>query len=220
MAYRFRSMRMTLFVLAVLAALTAAPALAEKPRPAVCTNHAETTLDVPDERTGSGVALLQGGDFPVYEIYGDITEETYASLTKLIGDRKGGWLFLRSPGGKTYWSMVIGNMIRRQQICTYVPRGWICASGCAIVWAGGEQRWIAKGWKVGFHRASILKDGKTIYKSKDVDFWNQQLVSYYQGLGYSDEAIAKFQAPARTIYWLTRRDAERLNLGAKFWVQR
>ncbi len=217
MAYRFRSMRMKLLVLAVLLALVPAPAFAlDGARPAMCTDRAEPGFKLRKERKGDGVALLQGGDYPIYEIYGDITEKTYTKLTKLIGNRKGGWLFLRSPGGQTYWSIMIGDMIRRQEICTYVPDKWMCASGCAIVWAGGVQRWIAKGWKIGFHRTMIIRDGKEIYDSADVDYWNTLVENYYWRMGYSTEAIKKFQAPATSIYWLTQRDAERLDVGANY----
>ena len=154
------------------------------------------------------VRLLEDGADPVYELSGDIQPESAAMVFAVIGSRRGGTLFLDSQGGDLDASIAIGRLARRQHITTYVRHDAACLSGCAIIWAGGFERWDEGGLNLGFHRPWDVKTGA------DADQYSLRV--YFRRMGYSPAAIEKFMWPSTSFYWLNADRADKLGIRAVF----
>lgn len=104
--------------------------------------------------------------------------------------------FLDSPGGDLFASLEIG---RHNNLPTQVRSGEKCASGCAMIWASGRERYIETGASVGFHGASKTIDGCEV----EVGWANAEVGAYYARLGFSDAAIYRMTGtPPTGMHWI------------------
>lgn len=167
--------------------------------------------EVGKDRPKTKIEIKTQGDELVYELSGDIEPGAEDLFNELAGKNpQGGWLVLSSLGGDVRAAIMIGLAAQRQKIKTYVPPNTYCLSACAIIWAGGYERWAAKGATLGFHRPWRMVNGKP--EDGDVE----PLVVYFEGLGFSKVVIERFLWPANTFYYLDGESAEILGIKAKF----
>lgn len=149
---------------------------------------------------------------PVYELRGEIPYQGKWTFYNAIKAQKhrGGWVILDSVGGSASDSVVIGLLVRKYKMKTYVRRKDQCLSGCAMIWAAGVERWNEGGMNLAFHRPYIPLGDKT------KDGPQEPFRKYYRDLGYSEEAIEKFLWPANSFYWLNAEKAKKLGIKANF----
>lgn len=147
---------------------------------------------------------------PIYMMSGHIYPDTEDRLRAAIGNRKGGILRLHGTGGSVDAALAMGRMVRAAGIKTFVPKKWRCVSACAMVWAAGTERFVGNRAALGFHRPWYF-DG-----TKYVDGETSDVVAYYRDLGFNDRAIEKFLWPAAGLFWITKSQAQKLGIDAKF----
>jgi hypothetical protein len=133
------------------------------------------------------------------DISGEIQDsdyETFKTQVESNPDSKRAVVRLQSIGGAAYASLEIGKLIYRRKLSTYVPKGALCASGCALIWLAGTPR-IADlaDSRIGFHHAFNRKDGRPGGQI------NALLGAYLKNLGLNDDAIS----------WMTEKGSEDLN---------
>lgn len=156
------------------------------------------------------IALKRQGDKIIYELTGRIDPGAERILERLAGEREGGWLVLNSEGGDEYSSMSIGRIAHRLKLKTYVAPNSLCLSGCAVIWAGGHERWVARGGVLGFHSPWYVRDGKAY------DGDPRRLAAYYKELKIRPDAINRLLAPSSTFYYLTEHDAKQLGIDSRW----
>ncbi len=107
----------------------------------------------------------------------------------------------------------MGRLISGSKIKTYVPKGRICLSGCAIVWMDGVERWIGAYATVGFHRPRRMENGQT------VDGTTPSLIEYFKMHGASDKALPYLLTHWDGFYYLTPKNTAELGIEANFTEQ-
>jgi hypothetical protein len=119
-------------------------------------------------------------------------------------------VLMASPGGNLNAGIEIGKAIRRKGYSTAVPKGFSCASACAIAWLGGRVRMMGEGSTVGFH-AAYRETGRRTPVADSVG--NALVGAYLNELGLSATAIAYITEPDPTdIRWLTFSDAAKIGI--------
>lgn len=157
------------------------------------------------------VRLYASSPERVYVIRGDIEQGADVLFKEAIAGVRGGWLVLSSQGGDTEASMQIGRLAHLYGIKTYVPTNGLCLSGCAIIWAGGVERWVSKGAVLGFHHPWFVADDGTVKKGD-----GKSIRVYFRQLGFSPETIEKFLMGPQQFYYLTADAAKQLGVDAHF----
>ncbi len=118
-------------------------------------------------------------------------------------------VMLGSNGGNLAAGIQIGTAIRLKGFSTYVPDGVDCASACALAWLGGAKRLMGKTARIGFHAASVDKDGVR----EQTSIGNALIGAYLNRIGLSDNAIVYITQPSPDeIRWLTKADAEKIGI--------
>lgn len=154
------------------------------------------------------VKLVNDLEAPVFTLEGDLYFGSIYNFRNAVKNRGGGWLILNSQGGSTYDAMDIGRAVRRLKIKTIVPKGAICLSSCAIIWAAGVEKWSDAGATVAFHRPWHLRS------KRDAD--QTDIRAYFREMGYSQAAIEKFMAPKETFFYLDAQKARKLKIDVHF----
>jgi len=110
-----------------------------------------TTAAVADAAAGGRtVRLAEGGRTIVFR--GDITYGTAQELLRLIKANPAvSTIQLTSNGGLAEPALLVANAIQLRRATTYAEG--TCASACTFLFLGGQQRYIAPGAALGFHRA-------------------------------------------------------------------
>ncbi len=123
-------------------------------------------------------------------------------------------IMLRSDGGSIEAALAIGKAIRLKGFTTLVLDGHRCASACALIWLGGQTRFMAADAEIGFHAAYELNNGASIERGAP----NALIGGYLAGLGYSDDAIFYVtRAPPEGMSWLTFEMADELGINVRLW---
>jgi len=133
-------------------------------------------------------ALRMDGNSTWISAEGEITAETPAAFERFLNDAlifKRQAIVINSPGGSVLAGIKLGVIIRQHQFLTTVGRsaksgksvmeGHVsissvvpgeCASSCVFAFAGGVERFFAKGSRLGVHQISM--DFKDLYKTNVV----------------------------------------------------
>lgn len=157
------------------------------------------------------IVLVRDGKNPIYAITGDIDPNAQMVFKRLVGDRMGGTVELKSLGGDLVASVSIGRIVRDHGIKTVVPAGTYCLSGCAIIWAGGVERRVEEHGTVGFHRPWRRNENGEVVPGR-----TGIVRHYYHEIGFNEEVIEKLMADPDTFYYLTGRKAQSLGIEAHF----
>lgn len=156
------------------------------------------------------IRILGTEKAPVYELHGDIPADANRTFFRTLGDRMGGTLYLDSFGGNLEAAIAIGYEVRRRGITTYVKREAGCLSACAIIWAGGRERYDVSGINLAFHRPWMIENGVRV----DADAG--QLRYYYVDMGFNSAAIERLLWRSDSLYWLNAEKAKALGIDAHF----
>jgi hypothetical protein len=106
-------------------------------------------------------------------------------------------IHLNSPGGRVAEAREFRDLIHQRGLTTYAAT--ICASACTIVFMGGNQRFIAPGAKLGFHRGSFPgATDEEIAQENDAD--RRELVALGVAPWFADRAYA---TPNNSMWWPT-----------------
>ena len=164
------------------------------------------TIDVTPMGAGKQALVTVTGPFE----YSDIDQ--FRTKTSLISKAV---VALASPGGNLSAGLEIGTMLRLKGFISFVPDGSQCASACALAWLGGAKRLMGSTAQVGFHSASIVKDGV----ATETSVGNALVGAYLNRIGLPDQAVVFItQAAPDDITWLSIEDAERLGIDVELFT--
>lgn len=117
-------------------------------------------------------------------ISGDIQAGDQAAFKKLAIQYDKAVVGLSSNGGALVPALEIGMALHLQGFDTAVISGNQCASACALIWAGGANRYLVKGGRVGFHASYTDEGGKVV----ETGLGNALVGRYLTQLGFSERA--------------------------------
>ncbi len=106
-------------------------------------------------------------------------------------------LELDSPGGDVNQGLALADLVEKYSLSTFVPRR--CSSACTFVFVAGQERTLARGAKLGFHRArALIWDDILYHEGRDNDEYMKRLVS--EGIDKSF-ALKAFSVPSSDIWY-------------------
>lgn len=145
----------------------------------------------------------------IISVTGDIELQDDEKFTEITSDIHQGIVTLSSDGGALLPALTIGRTIRAKGLFTIVPDHSICASACAIIWLGGNERLVSSSAQIGFHAAYRQRFGITTESGSA----NALVGSYYASLGLSDEAIYYLTSSAPSdMFWIDAEKARSLGI--------
>lgn len=140
---------------------------------------------------------------------GPIQEGDAQRFEAVASSSKKAMVVLNSEGGLALEGLEIGRTVRRRGAATSVPREYLCASSCALIWLAGKERFAEDDSHIGFHAVYIERNG--VYLESGVG--NALVGAYLNQLGLSQSSVIYVtSAPPQGIRWLTREDAARIDL--------
>ena len=144
----------------------------------------------------------------VISIFGPIEAGDEKKFAQLAMQTDSAHVLLTSPGGAAVTGIEIGKLIRFKEFNTVASGD--CASACAIIWAGGNIRFIEKDARVGFHAAyKTDKNGLT----SDHGGINAVVGAYLNSVGFNERGIYWASTKsANDISWLTKEIATAANI--------
>jgi hypothetical protein len=161
---------------------------------------------VPEIAEGIGMALFDDPTLPPYSVrlMRDGTEAEIAGGFKYGLARDAENLFatapqlrvvhLNSAGGRLGEAVKIARLIARRKLDTYTSA--TCASACAVVYAAGQERYLRRGARLGFHRSFFAGN-------ENAEAMKRLLLSAGIAPAFVERAVAQ---PAESIWYPT--DAE------------
>jgi hypothetical protein len=145
----------------------------------------------------------------VIAVAGDIVPADYESFTSAVTGVKSGIVILNSVGGSTGAAIQIGKFIRLRGYATAVVENGVCLSACAMIWLGGNPRFLHEKSILGFHASYVEKDGSAY----ETGAGNALVGAYYNSLGLSEEAIYYLtKAPPNQFVYVDPGTAEALGI--------
>ena len=94
---------------------------------------------------GSGQSIVVDGPIT----FGDI--EAFARAVDEIKEKGSAVVILTSAGGSGGAGILMGDLVRRSGMNTFVPNEGTCGSACAMIWIAGVQRTAGKNACIGLH---------------------------------------------------------------------
>ncbi|TAN13735.1 MAG: hypothetical protein EPN34_01030 [Burkholderiaceae bacterium] len=106
--------------------------------------------------------------------------EKLADINKISPhDFRVGMIYLNSPGGDVMEAMKIGHLIRDEQMSTFVPHDFTCASACALLLAAGVTRGAAGPLIIhSFYSPEFLGSGDFADANRQFDKISQAIRDY------------------------------------------
>lgn len=149
------------------------------------------------------------GSLKIIAISGPIEVGDDMKFRRIASSTDKAIVLLSSPGGLVEVGLSIGSQIRIHQFATWVSREKFCASACALIWLGGNHRYVNNGSKIGFH-AAYVENGSF---KKESGMANALVGAYLNQIGIPIKAIKYITSPAPDqIQWLTAEDAKALGI--------
>lgn len=147
----------------------------------------------------------------IISISGTIDNDDYKLFQTLLDSNRGlvTHVYLNSLGGSINSAVLIGELIRRNQLHTVVIAKDKCASACGLIWLGGAKRTIEPTGTVGFHASYQIRNGKKQESGQS----NALVGAYLNKLGLSFDAVLFVtKAPPDKITWLSESEAKRVGI--------
>lgn len=138
----------------------------------------------------------------------EITEGWAQRTIARIRDAKAVGVVLESSGGLVYEAEKLGRWIRAQGLDTAVHAQ--CASACVNAWAGGVNRYISPGGKIGLHRARAQYAG---YEDGQADV--AAFAKYLRSMEIAAAnaiAVRAASTPSAKMDWVDAEEAQALSL--------
>ncbi len=162
---------------------------------------------------GFGVLIegeIKSGDFLRFSSYLSANINTNSKINYEI-------VYLNSPGGSVEEALKFADLFSKYFSTVAVIGGGNCFSACTIIWAGGVDRLLEKGARLGFHRLSFARKEVDVKKSKaTVDPENQKVAAFFRSVGFPTLLLDKMnETPPTDIYvvdmrWLIEHELERV----------
>jgi hypothetical protein len=130
---------------------------------------------------------------------GDVNPSDDKTFDSLVGnnpDPNRVIIRLSSPGGHFVTGMNIATTIYEKHLATFVPKGQLCGSICAVMWLAGSTKAVEQGAVIGFHNVYQSGNGQASAPG------NAMLGAFLGKLGLSYKAIQ----------WITEKDANHANV--------
>lgn len=173
--------------------------------------------------------LQQSGnirDFPHLLIYGRISASDLDKVQSLMpqlqsrnrpGPSFGNLVFLNSLGGDVLAAMRIGNFLRGLQAKTAVDNGDSCSSACIFVLAGGVDRMVFEGSRLGIHRPAFEQVLFAKLNAQEAAKLYTALADrarqYFRDMGIGDKLFPDMlRVPSQELRWVDTAYAEEVNL--------
>jgi hypothetical protein len=144
-----------------------------------------------------------GNGTELIAINGAIESGDEAAFKKLAIQYDKALVGLSSNGGALQPALEIGMALHLRGYSTAVAAGDQCASACALIWAGGVNRYLVKGGRVGFHASYTDEGGKVV----ETGLGNALVGRYLTQLGLPEQAIIfATAAHPESIAWLDKQE--------------
>jgi hypothetical protein len=118
-------------------------------------------------------------------------------------------VLFRSPGGNLRAGLNIGATISMKGFATMVPPNHYCASACALAWVAGARRYMEPTSKIGFHAASVQRNGRV----QETGLGNALIGAYLTQLQLPLIAVEYITSrPPDDMQWMSITDAMRIGI--------
>lgn len=136
------------------------------------------------------------------EFLGEVTRQSAAALQAALLQNPGiEVLQLTGPGGDMVQAQRLGRLVAELGLTTYVPLE--CVSACAELFLGGQERFLAPGSALGFHRVWVagLGAGSELERSS-----NDRLLQDLLDRGIAGDFAARVVATPHETVWYPAAD--------------
>lgn len=131
-------------------------------------------------------------------------------IARIESDRAVG-LVIESPGGSLFEARKLGRYLREHGLRVAV--NGLCTSACVDVLAGGIERYVTPGAKLGIHQSQVPKHLST-HEGGQLSVVASAL--YLREMGIDDTvALAAASVPNDSMYWITLPEALQTRLATK-----
>ncbi len=112
-----------------------------------------------------------------------------------------------SPGGSIDAAIKIATIIRDKGWATGVADNGICASACAVAFAGGKTKVIGRNAKLGVHQATGADSLRAVDEVASASAGTEVVIDALKKSGAPSSMIDHVRSTSRNaIYWLTKDD--------------
>lgn len=144
----------------------------------------------------SGHLVQLSGDGRTIVFRGDITYGTAQELLRLIKANPAvREIHLTSNGGLVEPALLVANAIQLRRATTFVPT--TCVSACTFLFLGGQQRYLAPGAALGFHRAWQNMPGS----GGNVQRMNLEIRARFAERGIAEDFVQRAMATPGEQLW-------------------
>ncbi len=144
----------------------------------------------------SGRLVQLSADKSTIIFRGDITYGTAQELLQLIrANPSVKEISLTSNGGLAEPALLVANAIQLRRATTFVPS--TCVSACTFLFLGGQQRYLAPGAALGFHRAWQNLAGN----AGDVQRMNAEIRARFAERGVSEDFVQRAMSTPGEQLW-------------------
>lgn len=141
------------------------------------------------------------------EIYEGFADEVIDTLRR----EKAVGLLISSPGGSLYEARRLGRYLRQNGLRVGVQD--VCTSACVDVLAGGIERYVTRGAKLGIHQSKVPKHLSS-HEGGQLSVVAAAL--YLREMGIDDTvALAAASVPNDSMYWISVGEALETGLATK-----
>lgn len=120
-------------------------------------------------------------------------------------------LLITSPGGSLYEARRLGRYLRQNGLRVGVTG--ICTSACVDVLAGGIERYVTSGAKLGIHQSKVPK---SLSSHEGGQLSVVAAALYLREMGIDDAvALAAASVPSDSMYWISTAEALETHLATK-----
>lgn len=164
----------------------------------ICLSFSRTeAAEITVHETGKAVYLIA--------IRGEITDGDASRFERIAALVDNGAVLLESPGGLLLEGLRIGQRIRENGYSTGVAPETECASACALIWLGGELRFLAPSAMIGFH-AAFTEDPEG--EKRESGMANAMIGMYLSELGFGlSTVVFTTSAGPNDVNWLNANQA-------------
>lgn len=156
--------------------------------------------------------LVQDGKNFIF-VEGTFLASDIADFKKLAVEFDTAVVVFNSTGGAALVGTEIGRIISLRGYSTAVGPNAVCASSCALAWLAGQERYVWKGARVGFHAIYVTPNGTPTVSSDG----NALVGAYLRQLGFPDRTIVYItQTSPTSIQWLTPEDAKQYGIAFSY----
>ena len=155
--------------------------------------HSFADADSGSDSSDFKIIVLPGGTEMEYS--GRIAFGASSALRSSLNDNPGvKILHLNSNGGSVYWARQMQAIVEDRGLTTVIDGH--CLSACALIFVVGQERYMAPGARLGFHRESAAGESQA-----EIDMFEETDAQHMKALGISSSFVDKvFSTPSSDIW--------------------